>query len=193
MAKLYFRYWAMWAGKSMDILKVHYNYKERWMNTLLFNSKIDTRFGQWVIASRAWLKQDSIEFDTNTKFKEIIENELKKFQKIDCILVDESQFLTPEQVDEFRDLSIFSDIPVICYWLRTDFRTQLFPGSKRLFELSDEIEELKTVCWCGKKASVNTRLIDWKITTDWDQVCVWWNESYISLCMKHYLERKLSE
>ena len=187
MSKLYFRYSAMNAGKSLDLLKVAYNYEERGMKVAIFNSKLDTRFAEGHVASRTGLKKAATPFDSETQFRKCIHETNKKF---DCILVDESQFLTKDQVKELCLIAHSDRTPVICYGLRTDFMTNLFEGSKWLLAWSDAIEELKTVCWCGKKATQNARISDGKMVKEGDQVQIGGNESYVSLCWEHYLEGK---
>lgn len=182
MSKLYFWYWAMWAWKSLELLKVAFNYKERGLNVLLFNYYNDRRFWEWLIASRSWLSLKATPFDNNTAFKKYI----KKW--INAILIDESQFLTKEQVDELAEIVVTKNIPVMCYWIKTDFKTNLFEGSKRLLEIAHSINELKTICWCWSKATLNVRVKNNKIVKEWEVIDIWWDDKYISLCLKHFLE-----
>lgn len=190
MAKLYFMYGAMWAWKSMELIKVAYNYLERWKKCLIFNSLLDTRFENWKVSSRTWGSLPSIWFDSNTNIEEIIKEKLDKWA-IDCILIDEAQFLNSAQVEQCAGISTKYNIPVICYGIKTDFMSRLFEWSKRLLELAEQIEEIKTICWCGKKATMNARIIDWKVTLEWEQIDIWANEKYISLCLKHYQEKNI--
>lgn len=190
MAKLYFMYGAMWAGKSMELIKVAYNYLERNKKTLLFNSLLDTRFESGKIFSRTGSSLPSIWFDSNTNILEIVQNKIIQGE-IDCILIDEAQFLSSKQVEQCTIITTTLNIPVICYGIKTDFLTHLFEWSKRLLELAQHIEEIKTICWCGKKATMNARIIDWKIAIDWDQIDIWANEKYISLCLRHYIEKNI--
>lgn len=185
MSKLYFQYWAMWAWKSLELIKVAYNYQERWKNVLVFNSELDTRFQSNKVASRNWSSINSTQFNNNTS----IINELEKqIIKPDCILVDESQFLTSKQVEECAIITINKEIPVICFGLKTDFLGNLFEWSKRLLELAQKIDEIKTICWCWKKATMNARIKNWKVVKIWNQIEIWENDKYISLCLRHYLE-----
>lgn len=192
MAKLYFRYSAMGAGKSLDLLKVAYNYEERGMTALIFNSEMDTRFGRECVASRAGIHKDAIAYARDTDFKGLYEKQIAAIgRKVDCLLVDEAQFLTKAQVMAIVAIVNDERIPVICYGLRTDFMGDLFEGSMWLLAWSDAIEELKTVCWCGRKATMNARVIDGRIVRQGEQVQIGGNESYVALCREHYLSGKL--
>ncbi len=183
MAKLYFRYGAMGSSKTANALMVHYNYIERGLKALLLKPKLENRDGESSIKSRIGLEHDC-------KFVEDfiaeIGNKWRKTRKYDAIIVDEAQFLTEEQVDWFSEVVDRAGLPVICYGLRTDFQSKVFPGSKRLLEIADKIEEVKTVCWCGKKATNNARIKDGRIVRDGDQVFMGGNESYTALCRMHF-------
>lgn len=185
MAKLYYRYGAMGSSKSANILMVRYNYEEREQYAVLLKPKVDNRDGERVIQSRIGLSAPAGYVD---EFLEEIADVWKKEdeehfyhgQKVDAVLVDEAQFLTPEEVDILSDLVDFYEIPVICYGLRTDFMNRLFPGSRRLMEIADVIEEVPTVCWCGRRAQYNTRYADGKIVKEgarscWDRMRVMWH------------------
>ncbi len=185
MSKLYFRYSAMGAGKSLDLLKVAYNYEERGMSIVIYNSKLDTRFANGCVASRAGLQKDAALFDKDSDFLAMVTDLPSKPH---CVLVDESQFLTKEQVSQLCKLAHRNSVPVICYGLRTDFMGNLFEGSTWLLAWSDTIEELKTICWCGKKATQNARTLDGEIVRTGDQIQIGGNESYIALCWEHYLD-----
>lgn len=188
MSKLYFHYWAMWAGKSLELIKVAYNYSERWKSVLIFNSALDTRFKQWEVSSRSWSSMPSITFNELTDFFKTIEDlDLMP----DCILIDESQFLTKNQVNDCWRIVTKLNIPVMCYGLRTDFLWNLFEWSKRLMELAQKIEEIKTICWCGCKATMNARISNWNMVIIWEQIEIWENDKYISLCLKHYSENNI--
>lgn len=196
MAKLYFRYGAMGSSKSANILMVHYNYEERGQYAVLLKPRTDNRDGEHEIQSRIGLSAPAEYVDDF--LKEIskfwnTENEeyLYHGKKVNAILVDEAQFLFPEQVDTLSDFVDFYDIPVLCYGLRTDFLNHLFPGSRRLMEIADVIEEVPTVCWCGKRAQCNTRYSNGKIVREGAQIMLGSNESYVALCRKHYKEGKL--
>lgn len=190
MAKLYFRYSTMNAGKSLDLLKVAHNYEELNKDVIILTSALDDRYGKNKVASRIGIKRDAVcikpEDNLYHKVTTIVGLNDIDVSNIGCILIDEVQFFTKKQI---YDLSIIVDelkIPVICYGLRSDFKHEPFEGSMYLMAIADEIEEMKTICWCGKKATCNARLIDGKVIKDGDQVQIGGNESYIALCRKHY-------
>lgn len=169
MAKLYFKYGTMGSGKSIDLLKVAYNYTERNQNVLLFNSKLDERFTSGCISTRIGIEKESLLFESNTSFIDVVSN---IEENISCILIDEAQFLKKNQVDELGMIADNYDIPVICYGLKTDFKTELFEGSKRLLEIADKLEEIRTICVCGKKAINNARLVDNHIVNEGEQILI---------------------
>lgn len=183
MAKLYFRYGAMGSGKTIDLLKVAYNYEERGQKVLIFTSALDNRYDVGKITTRVGLQRDAIA--VNKEF-DIFEYIKKEKERADCILVDEANFLTRKQVWELSDVVDLLDIPVICYGLRSDFRLNFFEGSGPLMEIADKIEEIKTICECGAKATVNMRFVDSKAVTDGEQVFIGGNDSYKSVCRKCY-------
>jgi thymidine kinase len=192
MAKLYYRYSTMGAGKSLDLLKVAYNYDERGMRALIFNSEFDTRFGRERVASRAGIHKEAIPFSGDTDFDALFVRKRGELgQPVHCLLVDEAQFLSRAQVLQLVQIANRENIPVICYGLRTDFMGELFEGSAALFAWADSVEELKTVCWCGRKATMNARLADGKMVRQGEQVQIGANESYIALCREHYLSGEL--
>ncbi len=185
MAKLYFKYGAMGSSKSAQALITKFNYEELGMKVWLIKPSTDKRDGVEIVKSRIGLcqKADIILPEAN-----IIE--LFKEQKdIDVIIADECQFLTPEQIDQLRFLVDEHNMPVLCFGLRTDFLTHLFPGSRRLFEVADSLTEIKTVCACGHKATVNARIADGKVVTKGDQVFLGGNESYVAMCHKCWKRR----
>lgn len=186
MAKLYFRYSAMGAGKSLDLIKVAYNYEERGMQVVLFNSVLDDRFGRDSVVSRTGIRMDSRGFNAETDFMQ--ECAGLAGGKVACILVDEAQFLVKRQVEQLLEVVDACNIPVICYGLRTDFMGELFEGSKWLLAWADAIEELKTICWCGKKATMNARIVDGQVVRHGEQIQIGGNESYIALCGRHFRE-----
>lgn len=193
MSKLYFRYSAMGAGKSLDLLKVAYNYEERGMRTALYNSHLDSRYGHDTIASRTGIQKDATSFNAETNFLEHFRTHyFDRDIKVGCVLLDEAQFLSKAQVNQLRSVVHQFDVPVICYGLRTDFKGDLFEGSQWLLAWADAIEELKTICWCGRKATMNARLVNGRVVKDGDQIQIGGNESYIALCPKHFLEGKAS-
>lgn len=183
MSKLYFRYGAMGSGKTIDLLKVAYNYKERGQDVTLYTAEIDDRYGTGKITTRIGIQADALTFNKDTNFYRDIK---KTDNKPACILVDEAQFLTKKQVIQLSDVVDFLDIPVICYGLRADFQMNFFEGSGALMEIADKIEEIKTICDCGRKATINMRLIDRVPTTRGNQVLIGGNDSYKSVCRKCY-------
>lgn len=196
MAKLYFRYGAMGSSKSANILMVRYNYEERGQYAILLKPRTDDRDGEHKIQSRIGLSAPAEYVDDFLKEISKLWNGketeyLYHGKKVNAILVDEAQFLSPEEVDTLSDIVDFYEIPVLCYGLRTDFLNHLFPGSRRLMEIADVIEEVPTVCWCGKRAQCNTRYSNGKIVREGAQIMLGSNESYVALCRKHYKEGKL--
>ena len=196
MAKLYFRYGAMGSSKSANILMVRYNYEERGQYAVLLKPRTDNREGEHEIQSRIGLSAPAEYVDEFLKeIAEFWDDEISEYtyhgKRVDAILVDEAQFLSPEEVDTLSDIVDFYNIPVLCYGLRTDFLNHLFPGSRRLMEIADVIEEVPTVCWCGKRAQCNTRYANGKIVREGAQIMLGSNESYVALCRKHYKEGKL--
>ncbi len=188
MAKVYFRYAAMNAGKSTQLLQVRHNYHERHQRTLLLKPHLDNRDGEDVIRPRIGglvVKVDALVY-VDTDLQAMVEERQQKGERLDCVLVDEAQFLSPEQVRELCGVADFLEVPVMCYGLRADFRGELFPGSAALMALADDIEELKTICWCGKKATINARILDGHVLTEGPQVLIGGNESYTALCRKHW-------
>ena len=186
MSKLYFRYGAMNCGKTTSLLQVAHNYEERGMKVVLIKPSIDTKANDSV-SSRIGVER---------KVDHLVspEENLKGYLNLlvgntSCVLVDEAQFLSESQVEELFVFSKLTNIPVICFGLRCDFRTNLFPGNKRLFELADEIEELYTICRCGRKARFNARIVNGEFTLDGDQVAIDGDVEYESLCGKCYLTK----
>ena len=188
MAKLVFNYGAMGSSKTANALMVRYNYMERGKKVLLLKPKIENRDGEKIIRSRIGLEAEC-EYVEDV-IEEPAYNGLSEY---DAIIVDEAQFLTGKQVDRLSDIVDNFDIPVLCFGLRADFRGNFFSGSQRLMEIADSIEEIKTICWCGRKATFNARLKDGKVIYTGQQVMMGGNESYIALCRKHYKEGKLKE
>ena len=189
MAKLYFYYSAMNAGKSTTLLQSSFNYRERGMNTMLFTAALDDRFGKSVISSRIGLKSEAHLFDEELDLFVKIADELKE-HPLHCILVDEAQFLTHEHVRQLGTVADALKIPVLCYGLRTDFQANLFEGSKWLLALADELIELKTICNCGSKATMNLR-VDEKgdAVKEGASIEIGGNDRYLALCRKHFNEK----
>ncbi|SEF66037.1 thymidine kinase [Butyrivibrio sp. Su6] len=203
MGKLYFRYGAMGSSKTANALMVRYNYLEKGQTAILLKPKAEDRDGEKTVKSRIGL---SAECTFVEDFLEEVKNEWftgnsDNWKKLDCVIVDEAQFLSEEQVDMLAEVVDKYDLPVICYGLRTDFTSHLFSGSKRLMEIANYIEEVPTVCWCGRRAHFNARVSNGKIVRSGEQIMMGGNESYVSLCRRHFLsgevdgarERDLSE
>ncbi|CAK9885139.1 MAG: Thymidine kinase [Candidatus Erwinia impunctatus] len=186
MAQLYFYYSAMNAGKSTALLQSSYNYQERGMRTVVYTAEIDNRYGVGKVSSRIGLSSPAKLFNADTPmFTEIAQ--AHQASTIDCILIDECQFLTRQQVQALTDVVDELDIPVLCYGLRSDFRGELFSGSQYLLAWADKLIELKTVCHCGRKASMVLRLDEHGLAfSEGEQVVIGGNERYISVCRKHY-------
>jgi|TARA_B100001094_G_scaffold62750_1_gene58627 thymidine kinase len=192
MAKLYFNYSSMNAGKSTMLLQANHNYMERGMNPVIYTSNLDSRFGKGEIVSRIGLKSKSNTFDVKTD----IYNDILTFKEnnlIDCVLIDEAQFLTKNQVDQLGKIVDELDIPVLAFGIRTDFQGNLFEGSKYLLAWADNLKEIKTVCHCGRKATMVLRVDDeGSIVSDGSQIEIGGEERYVSVCRKHFKERKIS-
>ncbi|AXH82526.1 TPA: thymidine kinase [Haemophilus influenzae] len=189
MAKLYFYYSTMNAGKSTTLLQSSYNYRERDMNTLVYTAAIDDRFGVGKVTSRIGISQDAFLFRSETNLFDEIDEHLKK-QKVHCVLVDEAQFLNKQQVYQLSNVVDKLKIPVLCYGLRTDFQAELFEGSKYLLAWADQLEELKTICYCGRKANFVLRLNDQgEVIKEGAQIQIGGNDSYLSVCRLHYKEK----
>lgn len=190
MAKLYFKYGAMGSSKSAQALITKFNYEELGMSVWLIKPSVDTRDGAELIRSRIGLEARA---QVVTPGQDIIAM-YNAAGKRDVIIADEAQFFTPEQIDQLRTLVDEEDLPVLCFGLRTDFLTHVFPGSKRLLELSDSITEIKTVCACGRKATVNARIDGGgHVITEGDQVFLGGNDSYIAMCHKCWKDRIAAE
>lgn len=186
MAQLYFKYGAMGSSKTANALMTRFNYEERGQQTLLVKPRLDTRDGDHMVSSRIGLKYQCIYFDELQKLTPM------ELQQNACIIVDEAQFLTKEEVDYLVYLVDDYGIPVICYGLRADFKGDLFPGSEELLVMADKIEEVKTICWCGKKATFNARFdADGHVLKEGAQVVLGANDKYIGLCRKHWREGNL--
>ncbi len=191
MAKLYFKFGAMGCSKTAQALITKFNYEERGMKVLLLKPAIDDRDGVNTVKSRIGLEEEAV---TVGGSENVYEKYLNNYSDCNVIIVDECQFLSPEQVDQLADIVINENIPVLCFGLSTDFTTHLFPGSKRLFEIAESIAEIKSVCNCGSKATVNARLdSNGRIVTKGSQVCIGGNDRYVAMCRKCWLERLAKE
>ena len=183
MAKLYFRYGAMGSSKTANAVMVQYNYRERGCEVLMLKPRLENRDGATIVRSRCGLEAEC-------RYVEDIDT--ISLDDIACVIVDEAHFLTSEQVRKLVDIVDDRDIPVICYGLRTDFRGELFEGSRELLCWADTIEEIKTVCWCGKKATFNARFDEnGHVVKEGEQVVLGANDKYIGLCRKHWAEGNL--
>ncbi len=191
MAKLYFNYSAMNAGKSTILLQAAHNYEERGMQAVLFTAALDDRYGVGNITSRIGLSKRAHMFDDSTDLFAFINDRLDN-GTIDCVLVDEAQFLTEKQVWQLAHAADKLDVPVICYGLRTDFQGKLFPGSAALLALAEDVREVRTVCWCGRKATMNLRIAaDGQVASEGEQVEIGGEDKYISVCRKHWSTKKV--
>ena len=188
MAKLYFNYSTMNAGKSTALLQASYNYRERGMETYLLTAKLDDRAGEGKVGSRIGIEQDADMFRETTDLYAMIDKR-RKSTTLACVFVDEAQFLTSDQVWQLARVVDDQDVPVMCYGLRVDFLGKTFPGSASLLALSDEMREVKTICWCGKKATMVVRQNEeGRVLTEGVQIQIGGNESYVSLCRRHWRE-----
>ena len=181
MAKLYFKYGAMGSSKTAQALITKYNYEENGMRVWLIKPAADSRDGEVILRSRVGLEAPAEVIPETADIGRLFENR----GKIDVIIVDECQFMTPAQIDQLRDIVDDYNIPVLCFGLRTDFLSTLFPGSRRLFEVADTISEIKAICDCGAKATTNARIdSDGYIVTEGDQLLLGGNDRYIAMCHK---------
>ena len=186
MAKLYFSYSTMNAGKSTVLLQASHNYGERGMKTMLFTAELDNRSKVGNISSRIGLSEKASTFNNDDNLFSSAQERLN-IDKISCVFVDEAQFLTEKQVWELSDVVEILNIPVMCFGLRTDFQGKLFEGSSSLLAIADELKEIKTICHCGKKANMVVRVdSNGKVLKEGAQIEIGGNEKYISLCRKHW-------
>ncbi len=184
MAKLYFRYGAMGSSKTANAIMVQYNYQERGQKVLMVKPQLDNRDGARTVLSRCGLSTECV-------FMEEVPG--MDVSGYDCVIVDEAQFLTKEQVAHLVKIVDEMNVPVICYGLRADFQGNFFEGSQWLMAWADTIEEVKTICWCGRKATCNARVMNGKVIKEGDQILLGGNSQYVSLCRKHWANGKLSE
>ena len=182
MAKLYFRYGAMGSSKTANAIMVRHNYLERGQRVLMLKPRLDNRDGETMIASRSGLRCHCHFIEDMDRFN---------VRDYDCLIVDEAQFLTRAQVERLVRVVDIDNVPVIAYGLRCDFRNELFEGSQWLLAWADTIEEVKTICWCGKKAVCNARVVDGKVAREGEQIVLGGSESYVSLCRRHWAQGKL--
>jgi len=186
VAKLYFYYSAMNAGKSTILLQSSYNYRERGMNTLILTPELDTRFGTGKVSSRIGLEADAIVFDQAENLRHCVQTQVEA-APLHCVFVDEAQFLTAKQVRQLSDVADQLGVPVMCYGLRTDFQGNLFDGSMQLLAWADVLTEVKTICHCGRKATMVLRIDQHgSPIQQGDQVQIGGNERYLSVCRRHF-------
>ncbi|OHT21903.1 thymidine kinase [Edaphosphingomonas haloaromaticamans] len=189
MAKLYFYYASMNAGKSATLLQADFNYRERGMETMLFTAAIDDRYALGRISSRIGLEAEAFPFDVATDLRGEVESELAR-RPLACVLVDEAQFLTRDQVFQLASICDDLGIPVLAYGLRTDFRAELFEGSAHLLALADALVEIKAICECGAKATMNLRTDAMgRAVREGAQTEIGGNDRYVALCRRHFMER----
>ena len=190
MAKLYFYYSSMNAGKSTTLLQADFNYRERGMETMLWTASLDHRYGQGYVTSRIGLKADADKFVPETDLWAAITTEHVQ-RPLACVLIDEAQFLSPQQVTQLAQIADEAGIPVLCYGLRTDFAAELFPGSAALLGLADNLVELKAVCHCGRKSTMNLRVDETgRAVIDGAQTEIGGNDRYVAMCRKHFMEAR---
>ena len=191
MAKLYFNYSSMNAGKSTMLLQANHNYQERGMSTIIYTSSVDDRYGKKEIVSRIGLKAESNIFSSDTNiYEEVIS--FKKDKGVDCVLIDEAQFLSKDQVAQLGQIVDDLEIPVLTFGIRTDFKGNLFEGSEYLLAWADNLKEIKTVCHCGRKATMVLRLDEnGNVLETGDQIEIGGNEKYVSICRKHFYEKNI--
>lgn len=189
MAKLYFYYASMNAGKSSTLLQADFNYRERGMQTMLWTAALDDRLSQGTIGSRIGLEAGACIYEPATDLRAEVETELKK-RKVDCLLIDEAQFLSHGQVLQLASICDDLNVPVLAYGLRTDFQGNLFEGSGALLALADTLVELKAICECGRKATMNLRVDeDGRAVRAGEQTEIGGNDRYVALCRRHFMER----
>ncbi|MCB5201284.1 thymidine kinase [Neorhizobium sp. T786] len=189
MAKLYFHYASMNAGKSTLLLQASYNYQERGMRTVILTAALDSRAGVGRVASRIGLHADAIPFTAADDLFALVED-MHRSEPVACVFIDEAQFLSPEQVWQLARLADRVGIPVMAYGLRTDFQGKLFPGSQELLAIADELREVRTICFCGRKATMVARLDEeGNFVREGAQVDVGGNEKYVSFCRRHWEEK----
>ena len=195
MSKLYFRYGAMNSGKSTALLQAAYNYEERSQYVLLAKPAVDSKGDRNVVSRLGVTREVDFLVEPRDNLRELFQQHASDFesrnsQPIACLLLDEAQFLTPEQVDQALEIAVLDGVPVLAYGIRTDFQTKSFPGSRRLLEIAHSLEELKTICRCGRKAMFNGRKLNGQFTFDGEQVAIDGDKvTYESLCASCYLDK----
>ena len=190
MAQLFYKYSTMNAGKSIELIKVAYNYEERGKRVLVLTPAIDDRNGRGVVASKIGLQREALPIEDDTNILNIFIRENEKHE-ISCVLIDECQFLKKHHVQELCEIVDSFDTPVMAYGLKNDFRNELFEGSYYMLVYADKIEEIKTICWCGRKATMVARIEDGRVVKSGDQIKVGGMEMYVPLCRKHYNDGRI--
>lgn len=190
MAQLYYRYSTMNAGKSIELIKVAYNYEERGKRVLTLVPAVDDRYGTGLITSRIGLQREAVIVSEETDILDLFV-EKNDDRKIDCVLIDECQFLKKHHVEELVEIVDGYEIPVLAYGLKNDFRNRLFEGSYYMLIYADKIEEIKTICWCGRKATMVARIVDGKVVKQGEQIQIGGKDMYVSLCRKHYNDGRI--
>ena len=190
LAQLYYRYSTMNAGKSAEVIKVAYNYEERGKRVLTLTSSVDDRYGLGIITSRIGIQREALIVNENTNILELFMMENAK-EDIACVLIDECQFLKKHHVEELVEIVDSCNVPVLAYGLKNDFRNELFEGSYYLLVYADKIEEIKTICWCGRKATMVARVVNDELVKTGEQIMIGGNDMYVSLCRKHYNDGRI--
>jgi len=190
MAQLFYKYSTMNAGKSIEVIKVAYNYEERGKRVLVMVPAVDERHGTGVITSRIGVQREAIPITDSTNILDIFMKENAR-EQVDCVLIDECQFLRKHHVEELVEIVDSCDVPVLAFGLKNDFRNELFEGSYYMLVYADKIEEIKTICWCGRKATMVARVSDGKVIKEGKQIMVGGLEMYIPLCRKHYNDGRI--
>lgn len=187
MAKLFFKYGTVFSAKSLNLIATAHNYETQGKKVLLLIPEIDTRSDGY-IETRAGFKMEAENVGAETNVLDVFHAHLKKHEKIDCVLVDEVQMLEPKHIDQLREITLIYKTPVICYGLRMSYTMELFPASKRLLELADKLEEIKTVCWyCNSKASHNLKLVNGEPVYEGESIDIGGLEKYLPVCYEHYV------
>jgi thymidine kinase len=180
------------AGKTLELIKVAHNYEERGKRPLILTPRVDDRYGAGKVVSKAGLERDAIPFSEENNLLDLFLAE-NNIAAVDCVLVDEGQFMKKRHVIELTEIVDGFDVPVMVYGLKNDFKNELFEGSQYLLLYADKIEEIKTICWCGRKATMIARVIDGQFVRKGEQVLVGGNEMYVSLCRKHYKDGMIGD
>ncbi len=190
MAKIYFYYSSMNAGKSTTLLQADFNYRERGMETMVWTAALDDRYGQGYVTSRIGLRAEAHKFTPETDLLDAVSSE-HEGRPLACVMIDEAQFLSREQVLQLARIADEANIPILCYGLRTDFAADLFPGSAALLGLADTLVELKAVCHCGRKSTMNLRVDGaGRAVIDGQQTEIGGNDRYVAMCRKHFMEAR---